>query len=166
MSNIKFNTSPEQKKEQGLIQEISISIKDQNNITEISQNNVPQNYVTEIVSDQDIIYLYQNACDTEKNAIKANQEEILCWCFYTKKFKSIVKDFMANGKVRVKKSKGQVCNFIIQQLPNTKRENLFIDHFAKMPDIEFTDDQDNSSDDLDDLDDLSETEVGEKTTGN
>ncbi|CAG8686111.1 3735_t:CDS:2, partial [Ambispora gerdemannii] len=89
MSNIKSNISPEQKKEQDLIQEILIFIN-QNNITEISQNNirqnhvieifqnnVHQNYVTEIVSDQDIIYLYQNACDVEKDTIKANQKEIL-----------------------------------------------------------------------------------------
>ncbi|CAG8572008.1 1753_t:CDS:2 [Diversispora eburnea] len=78
ISNIKSSIYPEQKKEQGLIQEISTSIKDQNNITEISQNNVRQNHVTEIASDQDIICLYQNACDAEKDAIKANQEEILC----------------------------------------------------------------------------------------
>ncbi|CAJ0845311.1 15333_t:CDS:2, partial [Entrophospora sp. SA101] len=87
--------------------------------------------------------------------------------------------------------KGQVYDFIIQQLPNTKRENLckqtqkalrvynlfekigmdkiqyiktytadsisrftnlqiqtIIDHFAKKSDLEFTDNQDNSSDDL------------------
>ncbi|CAG8677885.1 3870_t:CDS:2, partial [Racocetra fulgida] len=38
--NIKSSIPPEQKKEQGLIQEISTSIKDQNDITRISQNNV------------------------------------------------------------------------------------------------------------------------------
>ncbi|CAJ0845744.1 14616_t:CDS:2 [Entrophospora sp. SA101] len=191
-SNIKSSVPSDQKKEQGLIQEISI--KDQNNITEISSNNIPQNHVPEIdysTSDKDIICLYQNACDAEKDAIKANREEILCWCFYAKKSKGMVKDFMANGKVGEKKAKGQVYDFIIQQLPNTKRENLckqtqkalrvynlfekigmdkiqyiktytadsisrftnlqiqtIIDHFAKKPDIEFTDNQDNSSDDL------------------
>ncbi|CAJ0859347.1 15214_t:CDS:2 [Entrophospora sp. SA101] len=191
-SNIKSSVPSNQKKERGLIQEISI--KDQNNITEISSNNIPQNHVPEIdysTSDKDIICLYQNACDAEKDAIKANREEILCWCFYAKKSKGMVKDFMANGKVGEKKAKGQVYDFIIQQLPNTKRENLckqtqkalrvynlfekigmdkiqyiktytadsisrftnlqiqtIIDHFAKKPVIEFTDNQDNSSDDL------------------
>ncbi|CAH1767211.1 9381_t:CDS:2 [Entrophospora sp. SA101] len=191
-SNIKSSVPSNQKKERGLIQEISI--KDQNNITEISSNNIPQNHVPEIdysTSDKDIICLYQNACDAEKDAIKANREEILCWCFYAKKSKGMVKDFMADGKVGEKKAKGQVYDFIIQQLPNTKRENLckqtqkalrvynlfekigmdkiqyiktytadsisrftnlqiqtIIDHFAKKPVIEFTDNQDNSSDDL------------------
>ena len=79
--------------------------------------------MTEVASDQDIICLYQNACDAEKDAIKANQEEILCWCLYAKKFKGMVKDFMANGRVGEKKAKGQVYDFIIQHLPNTKREN-------------------------------------------
>ncbi|CAG8813430.1 11180_t:CDS:2, partial [Racocetra persica] len=59
--NIKSSIPPEQKKEQGLIQEISTSIKDQNDITRISQNNVRQNHMTEVASDQDIICLYQNA---------------------------------------------------------------------------------------------------------
>ncbi|CAJ0911510.1 3635_t:CDS:2, partial [Entrophospora sp. SA101] len=84
-SNIKSSVPSNQKKERGLIQEISI--KDQNNITEISSNNIPQNHVPEIdysTSDKDIICLYQNACDAEKDAIKANREEILCWCFYAK----------------------------------------------------------------------------------
>ncbi|CAG8822575.1 16036_t:CDS:2, partial [Dentiscutata erythropus] len=107
ISNIKSSIPPEQKKEQGLIQEISTSIKDQNDITRISQNNVCQNHITEVASDQDIICLYQNACDAEKDAIKANQEEILCWCFYAKKFKGMVKDFIANGRVGEKKAKGQ-----------------------------------------------------------
>ncbi|CAH1765875.1 15528_t:CDS:2 [Entrophospora sp. SA101] len=191
-SNIKSSVPSNQKKEQGLIQEISI--KYQNNITEISSNNIPQNYVPEIdysTSDKDIICLYQNAYNAEKDAIKANREEILCWCFYAKKSKGMVKDFMADGKVGEKKAKGQVYDFIIQQLPNTKRENLckqtqkalrvynlfekigmdkiqyiktytadsisrftnlqiqtIIDHFAKKSDLEFTDNQDNSSDDL------------------
>ncbi|CAG8683777.1 1704_t:CDS:2, partial [Dentiscutata heterogama] len=47
ISNIKSSIPPEQKKEQGLIQEISTSIKDQNDITRISQNNIRQNHMTE-----------------------------------------------------------------------------------------------------------------------
>ncbi|CAG8636279.1 9471_t:CDS:1 [Paraglomus brasilianum] len=144
----------------------------------------------------DIISLYKNACDAEVGAIKANQEETLRWCFYARKFKSMYKDFMVNNKVGEKKAKGQVYDFIVKQLPDTKRktlckqtqkalriDNLFerigmdkiqyiktysadtiskftntqiqkiIDHFAKKPDIEFTDEQNNSPDVL------SETEV-------
>ncbi|CAJ0893551.1 13059_t:CDS:2, partial [Entrophospora sp. SA101] len=152
-------------------------------------SNIKSKYYS--TSDKDIICLYQNAYNAEKDAIKANREEILCWCFYAKKSKGMVKDFMADGKVGEKKAKGQVYDFIIQQLPNTKRENLckqtqkalrvynlfekigmdkiqyiktytadsisrftnlqiqtIIDHFAKKSDLEFTDNQDNSSDDL------------------
>nr|CAG8601246.1 3704_t:CDS:2 [Entrophospora candida] len=68
-SNIKSSVPSDQKKEQGLIQEISI--KYQNNITEISSNNIPQNYVPEIdysTSDKDIICLYQNAYDLPEEA--------------------------------------------------------------------------------------------------
>ncbi|CAG8791265.1 20531_t:CDS:2, partial [Gigaspora rosea] len=116
---------------------------------------------------QDIICLYRNARDAEKDAIKANQNEI-SW---------------------EKKAKGQVYNFIIKQVPGIKRKNLckqtqkalriynlfekiridkiqfiktysadiisrftnlqiqaIIDHFAKKPDIEFVDNQNNSLD--------------------
>jgi len=34
------------------------------------------------------------------------------------------KDFMVSNKVREKKAKGQVYDFIIKQLPNTKRKTL------------------------------------------
>ncbi|CAG8679182.1 1228_t:CDS:2, partial [Racocetra persica] len=47
ISNIKSSIPLKQKKKQGLIQEISTFIKDQNNITRISQNNVRQNHITE-----------------------------------------------------------------------------------------------------------------------
>ncbi|CAG8636197.1 9465_t:CDS:2, partial [Diversispora eburnea] len=42
-----------------------------------------------------------------KDVIKANQEEILYWYFYVKKFKGIVKNFMANSNIKEKKAKGQ-----------------------------------------------------------
>ncbi|CAG8787141.1 13377_t:CDS:2, partial [Acaulospora morrowiae] len=34
-----------------------------------------------------------------KDAIEANRKEILCWCFYAKRFKSMVKDFMINDGI-------------------------------------------------------------------
>ena len=58
--------------------------------------------------------------------MKANQEEILRWYLYAKEFLIMVKDIMANGKVGEKKAKGQVYDFIIQQLPDTKRNNLYV----------------------------------------
>ncbi|CAG8578523.1 8639_t:CDS:2, partial [Paraglomus brasilianum] len=50
----------------------------------------------------------------------------------------MVKEFMINDKIGGKKAKGRI--------------QTIIDHFAKKPDIEYTDDQDDS-------DDLPETEV-------
>src|SRR2546423_9385829 len=65
-------------REQGLIQEISSSIKDPNcDNSEISANNVRPNCdnseITRDFETQDIICLYQNACVAEKDAIEANQ---------------------------------------------------------------------------------------------
>ena len=85
-------------------------------MSEISANNVRLN--------QDIVSLYEYACDAEVNVIKANKEEILCWCFYAKEFKCMYKDFMVNNKVREKKAKGQVYDFIIKQLSDIKHKTL------------------------------------------
>jgi hypothetical protein len=41
-----------------------------------------------------------------------------------KEFLIMVKDIMANDRVGEKKAKDQVYDFIVQQLPDTKRENL------------------------------------------
>ncbi|CAG8593993.1 12669_t:CDS:2 [Ambispora leptoticha] len=99
---IKSSISLEQKKEQGLIQEISTSIKDQSQATEISANNSPKmfaknhvtkNLIQESSGKDDVILfsaskskvllnltsLYKKACDVEKQAIKVNQDEITCW---------------------------------------------------------------------------------------
>ena len=51
--------------------------------------------------------------------MKAKQEEILS------QFLIMVKDIMANGKVGEKKAKGQVYDFIIQQFPDTRRNDLY-----------------------------------------
>ncbi|CAG8639786.1 5445_t:CDS:2, partial [Scutellospora calospora] len=106
------NNTPNISREQGLIQELSTSIKEQaqsiispeiNHTIKISENNVRPNCdnsrITRDSETQDIICLYQNACNAEKDAIEANQKEILCWCFYAKRFKSMVKDFMINDRI-------------------------------------------------------------------
>jgi len=56
--------------------------------------------------------------------MKANQEEILCWYFYAKEFKEMVRDFMTNNNIGDKKAKGQVYGFVIEQFPDAKREIL------------------------------------------
>ncbi|CAG8643123.1 9686_t:CDS:2, partial [Ambispora gerdemannii] len=50
-------------------------------------------------------------------------------------------------------------DYIISKVLEISPIQTIIDHFTKKPEIDFTDDQDNS----DSLDDLSETEIGEKT---
>ncbi|RHZ80752.1 hypothetical protein Glove_132g74 [Diversispora epigaea] len=96
--------------------QISSSIKDPN---------CDNSEITRDLETQDIICLYQNACDAEKYAIEANQNEISCWCFYAKRFKSVVRDFMVNDEIGEKKAKGRVYDFIINQAPGIKRGNLY-----------------------------------------
>ncbi|RHZ55973.1 hypothetical protein Glove_408g4 [Diversispora epigaea] len=68
-----------------------------NHTIKILENIVRSNHVTENFKiSENIVY-----------AVEANQKEILCWCFYTIKFKDMVKDFMVNGKIGEKKAKGQ-----------------------------------------------------------
>ncbi|CAG8718513.1 15923_t:CDS:2, partial [Gigaspora rosea] len=133
-------TSYEWKNEHGLIREM-ISFKEEKHVTEISANLVRPNNETSITpsipvmsqllpDNGDIISLYKNACDAEIGAIKANREETLHWCFYAREFKSMYKDFM---------------------LPDTKRKTLYSNYnrpFHQKPGIEFTNNQNSSSDDL------------------
>ncbi|RIA82562.1 hypothetical protein C1645_743700 [Glomus cerebriforme] len=103
---------------QGLIQEITRNFDESTTSSSIQENdstcalslNPPE--ISLISGKENIIWLYQKASNAEGLAMKANQEEILSW--YN----------MANGKVGEKKAKGQVYDFIIQQLPDTQRDNL------------------------------------------
>ncbi|RIB26462.1 hypothetical protein C2G38_2163301 [Gigaspora rosea] len=131
-------TSYEWKNEHGLIREM-ISFKEEKHVTEISANLVRPNNETSITpsipvmsqllpDNGDIISLYKNACDAEIGAIKANREETLHWCFYAREFKSMYKDFMVSNKVEKRRQK--------------------VKPFHQKPGIEFTNNQNSSSDDL------------------
>ena len=89
------------------VTEISVNLVRPNNETSIEKNG-------ELSVPSDIISLYKTTCDAEKDAIETNREETLCWCFYAREFKSMYKDFMVSNKVREKKAKGQVYDFIIK----------------------------------------------------
>src|SRR5438034_796231 len=67
--------------------------------------------------------LYQKACDAEKQRIRANQDEILCWYHYVIEFDNQVKNVMKTNRIGEKKAKGQIYDFIIAQL-GTKRNTL------------------------------------------
>jgi len=83
-------TFHERKNEQGLIREMILS-EEEKHVTEISltqnSNQVSENHVSDITilsvsiskTLLDLATLYRKACDAEKQAIKANQDEILCW---------------------------------------------------------------------------------------
>ena len=114
-----------------MIQEVNSSMKEKHilpTVTEISANLVRPNSLAERNEERavlpDIINLYETACGAEKKAIEANREETLRWCSYAREFKRMYKDFMVSNKVGEKKAKGQVYDFIIKQLPNTKRKTL------------------------------------------
>jgi hypothetical protein len=107
----------QRKNEQGLIQDINSSMKEKPLLSAVQKNE-------ERAVLPDIINLYETACGAEKKAIEANREETLRWCFYAREFKRMYKDFMVSNKVGEKKAKGQVYDFIIKQLPDTKRKTL------------------------------------------
>ncbi|CAG8724390.1 16927_t:CDS:2, partial [Cetraspora pellucida] len=74
---------------------------------------------------QTIAYLYEKACNVENKTLKANQAEILCLYNYFKEFYYQVKEIMRADWIGEKKAKGIIYNFIIKQIPGTKRENLY-----------------------------------------
>ncbi|CAG8715105.1 45930_t:CDS:2 [Gigaspora margarita] len=85
MSNIKSSISPEQKKEQGLIQEISTSIKDQSQATEISANNLPKmfaknhvtkNLIQEKFTDNSSDDLIETEINEEAKRISSETEDV------------------------------------------------------------------------------------------
>ncbi|CAG8606496.1 7116_t:CDS:10, partial [Ambispora leptoticha] len=98
---------------------IPSSVVDQlNNVSEVSSKSKIQFSYT---NNGDIISLYKNACDAEIDAIKANREETLRWCFYTREFKSMYKDFMVNNKVGEKKAKGRFFTACITSIPELEK---------------------------------------------
>ena len=52
----------------------------------------------------------------EKQVIKANQDEILCWYHYVLEFDNQVRNIMKNERISEKKAKGLVYNFIVPNL--------------------------------------------------
>ncbi|CAG8694394.1 16988_t:CDS:2, partial [Cetraspora pellucida] len=178
-SSTSEDNTPNISREQDLIQEISTSIKEQaqsiispeiNHMIKISKNNVRPNCnnfrITRDSETQDIICLYQNACDAEKDAIEANRKEILCWCFYAKRLKSMQLSATKHRNLCKQTQKALRIDNLFEKIGIGKVQyiktysvdtisrftnlqiQMIIDHFTKKPDIEYTNDQDNSSDDL------------------
>ncbi|CAG8727653.1 21864_t:CDS:2 [Gigaspora margarita] len=128
---------------ENISQMISDGIRDdtypQNSIPDISNDLLLQrNQISSSVPMLTLAQLFDKATVAEYSAICANQEEILCWCYYGKEF------IIHNGKIGEKKAKGIVYDKMLEQL-------------SINPNIEFTDVQDKSIDYS--SDDLPETKV-------
>ncbi|CAG8772807.1 18532_t:CDS:2, partial [Dentiscutata erythropus] len=110
-SDILYNTetinaqdSRKRKKGEALIQEISLKKDHINENLSSDQKSAcitdaKASSLREISDNKNIINLYQNACNAEESAMKANQEEILCWCLYAKEFKDLVRYFMTKYNI-------------------------------------------------------------------
>ncbi|RHZ72514.1 hypothetical protein Glove_242g98 [Diversispora epigaea] len=60
--------------------------------------------------------LFNRATDAEYSAIRANQEEILCWYYYGKEFVTQVNETIKNSKVGEKKAKGIIYDKMLEDL--------------------------------------------------
>ncbi|CAG8760537.1 15549_t:CDS:2, partial [Cetraspora pellucida] len=157
--NIAPTISYKQKKEQGLIYEISAD-----------HDFIFLEYATEILLTlgqeklsifQNITHLYEKACDAEYDSIKINQVEILCWSNFIIVLDKSLDELMVRNKVSMKKAKSQVYDFIIAQNSGIRHESLYkkIERARKIYRLfeKIGLDKDNS------LDDLPKTDVDEKT---
>ncbi|RIA87593.1 hypothetical protein C1645_854263 [Glomus cerebriforme] len=89
-----------------------------------------KNHVTKIFMTGNLLSVTENtdkknskACDAEKQRIRTNQDEILCWYHYVIEFVNQVKNVMKTNRIDEKKVKGQIYDFIITQL-GTKHNTL------------------------------------------
>src|SRR5205807_5898076 len=78
--------------------------------------------------------LFNRATDAEYGAIHANQEEILCWCYYGKEFITQVNETIKNGKVGEKKAKGIIYDKMLEDL-SILRKKRSEDTGLQLPEI-------------------------------
>ena len=137
----KKSQSHKKREAENIVQDVfdftATSAPEKNHMTEISmtENSLP---VTENTDEKNSVVilsvakskpllnlacLYQKACDAEKQRIRVNQDEILCWYHYVIEFDNQVKNVMKTNRIGEKKVKGQIYDFIIAQL-GTKRNTL------------------------------------------
>ncbi|PKK39008.1 hypothetical protein RhiirC2_806707, partial [Rhizophagus irregularis] len=90
-----------------------------NNVTEVSETARPEKVTYSIdEASQHLAQLYDKAIDAEDRANRANQEEILCWCFYWKDFRDQLDEIIRSnsGKFGEKKARGILYDTITEQL--------------------------------------------------
>ncbi|RGB34634.1 hypothetical protein C1646_786538 [Rhizophagus diaphanus] len=84
----------------------NLSKKKQNYVGEISETPRPKNPSIDEAS-QYLAYTYDKAIDAEDTAMKANQEEILCWTLYAQDFRVQLNEIIKNGKDKFGKKKAR-----------------------------------------------------------
>ncbi|CAG8598781.1 1883_t:CDS:2 [Ambispora gerdemannii] len=125
------NTVPIISREQSFIQKISASPSIQD------YNSISPDHMTEISLTQNSNQVSENHFDTKRNTLQKQTER-------TRKIYSL---FEKIGLDKVQYIKSYSAN-AISKFTNSQIQ-MIIDHFTKKPDIEYTDEQDNSSDDQD-----------------
>ncbi|CAG8756978.1 2877_t:CDS:2, partial [Dentiscutata erythropus] len=83
-----------------------------------SSNNIlsQQSQISSTVPLLTLAQLFDKATDAEYGAIHANQEEILCWCYYGKKFITQVNEVTKGNKIGEKKAKGIIYDKMLEDL--------------------------------------------------
>ncbi|CAG8689641.1 7435_t:CDS:2 [Cetraspora pellucida] len=109
------------------------NLLDSNHVTEISATALHQNSSVLLF---DLAQLFDKATDAEYSAIKANQEETLCWTNYEKEFIIQYNDLVknSNGKIGEKKAKGIIYDKILEHL-NIIRERRSKEMGLQLPEI-------------------------------
>ncbi|GES93165.1 hypothetical protein GLOIN_2v1030212 [Rhizophagus clarus] len=75
-----------------------------------------QSQISSTVSLLTLAQLFDKATDAEYGAIHANQEEILCWYYYGKKFITQVNEVTKGNKIGEKKAKGIIYDKMLEDL--------------------------------------------------
>ncbi|CAJ0648003.1 12953_t:CDS:2 [Entrophospora sp. SA101] len=105
-----------------LVAEIANLRKENTEIPELKKENANQNISAGGLGQNSTILtlaqLFDKAIDAECGAIRANQEEILRWCYYGKEFLIQVSEIIknSNGKIGEKKAKGIVYDKILEHI--------------------------------------------------
>jgi len=85
---------------------------------------------------QNLACLIQEAWDAKDKAIRANQKEILCWCFYIIEFDKKTKEFMIDYKVGEKKAKSMIYDNLTKLLPlGTNKHNTIVKQIQRARNI-------------------------------
>ncbi|CAG8535867.1 26972_t:CDS:2 [Dentiscutata erythropus] len=101
------------------------NLLDSNHVTEISATAFHQNSSVLLL---DLAQLFDKATDAKYSAIKANQEETLCWTNYGKEFIIQYNDLVknSNGKIGEKKAKGIIYDKILEHLNIIRERRAYV----------------------------------------